>query len=130
MSITFDLTVQTDHPTASPPVAAVLFGYEPVGNMANHKMDGVYDGDGVRVQEVQPSLTRTYVGDHYELAGTSVRKYYSMGGARVAESVDGTLYFLLSDHLGSTALTTDREGGRTAELRYYPYGSYRYNTGG
>jgi RHS repeat-associated protein len=60
-----------------------------------------------------------------------VKKYYYAGGVRVAENNGGTLYFLLSDHLGSTAVTTDASGVRVTELRYYPYGdSERYNPGG
>ena len=45
----------------------------------------------------------------------------------------GTLYWLLSDHLGSTSLTLDSSGNRldpNAELRYKPYGDMRYNGGG
>jgi hypothetical protein len=30
----------------------------------------------------------------------------------------GTLYWLLTDHLGSTAITADSSGGKAAELRY------------
>jgi hypothetical protein len=33
-----------------------------------------------------------------------------------------TLNFLLGDHLGSTALTTDSSGVKSAEIRYYPWG--------
>lgn len=53
-----------------------------------------------------------------------VTKYYAIpaGGyagsaTRVAENSDGTLYFLLTDHLGSTAVTTDAGGNRVTELR-------------
>jgi len=88
-----------------------------------------YDGDGVRVKEAKANYTRYFVGDYYEVEGSIVRKYYSLGGVRVAESYNGTLYFLLTDHLGSTALTTTRAGGRVGELRYYPYGAWRYKWG-
>jgi RHS repeat-associated protein len=72
-----------------------------------------------------------YVGAYYEVTGGVVKKYYYAGGVRVAENNGGTLYFLLSDHLGSTAVTTDASGVRVTELRYYPYGdSERYNPGG
>ena len=89
----------------------------------------VYDGDGVRVKEQKGNYTRYFVGDYYEIEGSIVRKYYSLGGARVAESYNGVLYFLLADHLGSTALTTARTGGRVGELRYYPFGVWRYKWG-
>ena len=42
---------------------------------------------------------------------------------------DGTLYFLLTDHLGSTAITATSGGGFSAELRYYPWGGTRYTSG-
>jgi len=45
---------------------------------------------------------------------------------------DGALSYLLSDHLGSTALTLDSAGNRLAtntELRYFPYGLPRYTAG-
>ncbi|MBK9095722.1 MAG: RHS repeat-associated core domain-containing protein [Anaerolineae bacterium] len=48
---------------------------------------------------------------------------------RVAESSGGVLYYLLTDHLGSTALTLDSSGARVTELRYYPFGAARYNAG-
>ena len=69
------------------------------------------------------------VGPHYEVRNGTVRKYYSAGGARVAMRDGGTLYWLLTDHLGSTSLTLDSSGARVTELRYYPYGDTRYNGG-
>ena len=41
----------------------------------------------------------------------------------------GTLYFMLSDHLGSTSLTTDASGNVISELRYTAWGEVRYNSG-
>lgn len=50
-----------------------------------------------------------------------------MAGQAIATRVNGTLYFLQSDHLGSTSLMTNSSGysvsGTTA--RYLPYGGYR-----
>ncbi len=42
---------------------------------------------------------------------------------------NGTLYFLLSDHLGSTSLTADASGNVISELRYTAWGEVRYNSG-
>jgi RHS repeat-associated protein len=90
-----------------------------------------YDGDGVRVKAVVGATTSVYVGAYYEVTGGVVKKYYYAGNVRVAENNGGTLHFLLTDHLGSTATTTDANGNRVTELRYYPYGdSERYNPGG
>ena len=42
----------------------------------------------------------------------------------------GALSYLLTDHLGSTAVTTDAGGAQAAEMKYYPFGATRYNSGG
>ncbi len=39
-----------------------------------------------------------------------------------------TLYFLLGDHLGSTAITANSNGALYTEQRYYPWGDTRYNS--
>ncbi len=89
----------------------------------------VYDGDGNRVKESISGVTRVFVGNTYEVDNGAVKKYYYAGSTRVAENSGGTLYYLLTDHLGSTALTLDSSGARVTELRYYPYGAVRYNAG-
>jgi hypothetical protein len=61
--------------------------------------------------------------------GVGVRKYYSAGGARVAMREDGLLRFLLTDHLGSTSITTDSSGSKISELRYKPWGETRLSWG-
>ncbi len=40
-----------------------------------------------------------------------------------------TLNYLLGDHLGSQAITTSSSGAMSAEIRYYPWGTERYNSG-
>jgi RHS repeat-associated protein len=87
-----------------------------------------YNGNGARVKSVVGGTTTAYIGDHFEYtSSTNKRTYYYAGGQRVAmRSESSTLNFLLGDHLGSTSLTTDSSGGRTAELRYYPWGGSRY----
>ncbi len=63
-----------------------------------------------------------------------VTKYYCFpstgsgrgGGQRVALRENGTLYWLLTDHLGSTAITASADGTtELAELRYKAWGEYR-----
>ena len=71
-----------------------------------------------------------YVGNLYEKkvvgATTTHTKYDYFGGRRIAVRVAGTLYWLLSDHLGSTTVTADgATGGRTGELWYKPWGESR-----
>jgi len=64
-------------------------------------------------------------GTNYKKTGNTVKKYYYANGQRVAMRDGGTVYFLLTDHLGSTAVTADGNGARTAELWYKPWGEYR-----
>jgi RHS repeat-associated protein len=90
----------------------------------------VYDGDGNRVKATFGSATTVYVGNHYEMQGSIVRKYYYAGGARVAMREGSTLYYILTDHLGSTAITVNSDGtAEVGELRYYAYGKTRYTSG-
>ncbi len=42
---------------------------------------------------------------------------------------NGTLYYMFSDHLGSTNITTDASGNVLFELRYKPWGEVRYAGG-
>jgi hypothetical protein len=51
---------------------------------------------------------------------TITRSYYYAGAQQVAMRDDGTLYYLLSDHLGSTSITLDSGGNKVAEMRYKP----------
>ncbi len=57
-----------------------------------------------------------------------VTKYYFAGAQRVAMRKNGSLSFLLSDHLGSTSITTDAAGTKTSELRYSPWGEVRFSS--
>ena len=58
-----------------------------------------------------------------------MKKYYYAGGTRVAEREGSTLYWLLSDHLGSTSITATSSGSIVGELRYKPWGETRYTYG-
>jgi len=91
----------------------------------------VYDGDGNRVKGVVGGVTTTYIGNYFEWTGSTatMKKYYYAGGARVAERKGTTLYWLLSDHLGSTSITATSSGSKTAELRYKAWGETRYTYG-
>ena len=91
------------------------YSYDAVGNMSGRTVGGVYVA---------------IAGQHYQYSGSTGTKHYYANGVRIAERVGGTLYWLLSDHLGSTAVTTNASGANVAELRYYAYGKPRYNVGG
>jgi hypothetical protein len=91
----------------------------------------IYDGDGNRVKVTIGTATTTYIGNYLEWisSASNMKKYYYAESTRVAMRTGSTLYFLLGDHLGSTAITTDSNGVRIAELRYYPWGTIRYTYG-
>ncbi len=89
----------------------------------------VYDGDGNRVKgEIIGGATTTYIGNYAEwISGSpgSLVKYYYAGATRVAMK-NSDLYYLLGDHLGSTSVTANINGVKSAEVRYYPWGTERY----
>jgi hypothetical protein len=60
------------------------------------------------------------------VAVSAVTKYYYHGDQRVAMRQGDVVYYLHSDHLGSTSLTTDITGAVVAETRYLPYGEERW----
>jgi RHS repeat-associated protein len=61
--------------------------------------------------------------------GSVVTKYYYFGSQRVAMRKGAEVYYLHGDHLGSTSLTTDKDGGSVAQARYLPYGQERWISG-
>ena len=75
--------------------------------------------------------TILFVGAHYEVKnGSEITKYYMAGSTRIAMRKytipqNMTVEYLLSDHLGSTSLTTDVNGAKVLELRYKAWGEVR-----
>jgi len=98
----------------------------------------VYDADGKQVKSTVGSVTTYYVGQHYEKKGTTVTKYYFAGATRLAarSGTNGTLSYLLGDHLGSSSVTTNASGVKTASALYREasrrdkaFGETRYSSG-
>ncbi|MBN1934150.1 MAG: hypothetical protein JW934_05780 [Anaerolineae bacterium] len=85
--------------------------------------------DGVRVKKVDAGGTIYTAGEHYEVKGRVVTKYYYFGGQRIAMKSNGVVYWLHGDHLGSASLTTNAGGGIHAQQRYAPYGEVRWSSG-
>jgi RHS repeat-associated protein len=90
-----------------------------------------YDADGNRVKATVNGATTAYVGNYFEWVGSTstMVKYYYADGQRVAmrqkNASTNVLSFLLSDHLGSTAVTANSGGAKVAELRYKAWGETR-----
>ncbi len=93
--------------------------------------DKLYNGK--QVKAVVGGVTMYYVGAHYHVENGQVTKYYGVypapsgaGAQRVAMRKNETVYYLFSDHLVSTSLTTDANGAKVSEMRYKPWGEVRY----
>jgi RHS repeat-associated protein len=115
--------------------AAYLFSYD-----AENRLVGVsvaitasftYDGDGNRVKSVIGGVTTTFIGAHFEWTGSTstMVRYYFAGGERVAMRSGATLYYLFSDHLGSTSVTATSSGSLHSRQLYKPWGEVRYTSG-
>jgi len=94
-----------------------------------------YDGDGNRVKETRNGAVTIYIGDYYDRKGSQLRNHYYIGGRLVAVYRSGfgsknRLFYIHTDHLSSTAITTRSDGAFQAELRYKAYGETRYYTAG
>jgi len=117
----------------------ITFTYDAEGHLLtasgqNLTASFVYDGDGNRVKSTINGTTTTFVGNHYEVTGSTITKCYFAGASRVAmrTCTGGTCSaptYLLSDHLGSTSITTDANGIKVAEMRYKAWGEVRYTSG-
>lgn len=97
-----------------------------------------YDAAGIRVKTVHPGGKTSYYpfpGYEEEVNGstTTRRVTYAVAGQTVALRVqvvgssNNTLYYLHSDHLGSTSLATTTAGAvvSCSTSRYHPFGSFR-----
>jgi len=90
-----------------------------------------YDGQGNRIKAsitVSGTTTTTaYVGNYYELSGSTATKYYFAGAQMVAQRKGSALYTLFGDHLGSITVTED-SAGHIIFQGYYPWGGIRTGT--
>jgi RHS repeat-associated protein len=141
---------------AIPPYPAVKsFGYDANGNLVTRtigsdtyilsydaenrlrqvKKDGAgvasfgYDGDGRMVTATVGVTTTYYLGNYFELVNGITHTYYYHAGKRIAMREGNTLYWLLTDHLGSTSMVVAATSNLTGELRYKAYGEIRDGVG-
>jgi len=86
-----------------------------------------YDGDGNRVKVAVGSTTTVYIGNYYEKNTSTgvITKYYYAASQRVAMRAGSTLYYLFSDHLGSSSVSLRATDQYTVTQRYYPWGTIR-----
>lgn len=102
--------------------------------LATVTSDGVtstmtYDADGARIQQVEGSVTRRYLGDDYEVEGDTTVKYVSLGGVPVAKKDGTTKTWIHTDHLGSIQAATDASGIEVLRKKYRSYGEVLSSSG-
>jgi RHS repeat-associated protein len=77
-------------------------------------------------------VTTVMIGQwHEKNINTGVQTtYYYAGNQRIAmRTTPGNVFYLVTDHLGSTSVTLNESGTKVAELRYEPYGEVRTTWG-
>ncbi|RMH37083.1 MAG: RHS repeat-associated core domain-containing protein, partial [Gammaproteobacteria bacterium] len=67
-------------------------------------------------------VTTVTIGGVYEYSGGAGKSYYTGPGGVVAMRSGGVVYYLLTDHLNSTARIVNSAGVIQADTYYYPYG--------
>jgi RHS repeat-associated protein len=64
----------------------------------------------------------------YEATGDERASKHYVAGNRVATRVDGELYYIVPDHLGSTTVVADATGAEVGRAIYDPYGAILTST--
>jgi len=147
-----DYSYDAAHPHAVTTAGSNRYTYDAAGNMtsgagrtltwngdgllASVAKNGVtstfaYDADGARLQQIEGTVTRRYLGVDYEVdvtAGTTT-KYISIEGTPVARVDGGTKYWVHTDHQGSIQAETDAAGVEVHRKKYRPFGEIA-STGG
>jgi hypothetical protein len=102
-----------------------------LSDTGNINISFVYDSDGNRVKSTINGVTTAFIGNltEWDVASNSMTRYYYAGSSRIAMRKNNTVYYLLSDHLGSTSLTTDQNGQSLGKQYYLPWGEVRYTDG-
>lgn len=88
-----------------------------------------YDTSGIRVKKVVGSNTTVYPSNLYEKTNATTTKHIYANGVLIASIKADTpaakIYYNHSDHLGSTAVVTDKDGYLDQVLGYKPFGNSR-----
>ncbi|MFA4889370.1 MAG: RHS repeat-associated core domain-containing protein [Candidatus Omnitrophota bacterium] len=98
----------------------------------------LYDGDGGRVKKStvhsQQSTETSYIGSLFEIDSSGkTTKHIFVGSNRVCSIDKGSaatvVYYYHSDHLGSSNVISNQDGGVFQRCEYTPYGSTALNEG-
>jgi RHS repeat-associated protein len=82
-----------------------------------------YDANGNRVKKATDENWKIYVDGIFETdqAGNRIC-YINVEGVSIKKKTDGSLFFILKDHLGGTSTITDGTGNVVTQQFYQPYG--------
>ena len=81
-----------------------------------------YDYAGKRVKKVVGALTTYYFDPLYECTGGTCSSYIFVNGIRIAKNEGGPVRYFHKDHIQSTSIESDLNGGNAQYCRYKPYG--------
>ncbi|MBI9051734.1 MAG: hypothetical protein JEZ00_20095 [Anaerolineaceae bacterium] len=96
-----------------------------------------YDGNGTRIRQINPDGSQTLLLNggryHVEIAADSsveTTRYYSIAGQRPAmRNHDGSINYLMGDHLGSVSTVVNASGVIVSQSRYLPFGEVLWAEG-
>ncbi len=93
-----------------------------------------YDHAGARVLKGTGTATTTYATKYFEIQGATSTAYLFLPDGTLVATIEGgpsatTTSYMHGDHLGSTNVVTDEDGGLIQTLDYYPFGSKRIDSG-
>jgi RHS repeat-associated protein len=95
----------------------------------------VYDADGQMIRRMENAgqaseADSVFLGKLYEddLKVNLVTKHYFFNGQIVAQKDNAEVTFVLTDHLGSTAMTLYTSGTTKGQQRYDPWGDSRWSS--
>jgi len=96
----------------------------------------LYDFEGNRTAQIITQSTTTfissstYIGQIYEIDGSTTIQYITAGSLRVAmKDGDGNVTYILPDHLGGTNLLVSPSQGTVRTNKYDPFGGFFSTTG-
>lgn len=91
-----------------------------------------YDHTTDRVSLTENGTTTIYANRYFDTDGISntLSVFDPQGNLLASIGETGAASYIYPDHLGSTNVTADENGGLTQVLDYYPYGSERISSGG
>ena len=71
------------------------------------------------------SATTVFIGEYYQVSGSSVTMYYAAGMQQIAVSAGNGVRYVFADPLGSTTVTADASGCSAAMQLYKAWGEVR-----